>query len=82
MEEENEIIRDIDIEIIRRLEQERWRFYEPSVKAEDYIKAVALPHEDGQTNFMTLFSAANGVGKTQVSANILANIFWQTIFKV
>lgn len=66
----------IDAELVRRLEQERWRFFEPSLKAEEFIKAIALPHEDGQTNFMTLFSAANGVGKTQVAANVVANIIW------
>ena len=71
-----EELREMDLEIVRRLEQEKWRYYEPSVKAEEYIKAIALPHENGETNFMTLFSAANGVGKTQVSANVVANICW------
>lgn len=69
-------IQDIDAELVRRLEQERWRFFEPSVKAEEFIKAIAVPHENGDTNFMTLFSAANGVGKTQVAANVVANIIW------
>lgn len=67
---------DIEAEIVRRLEQERWRFYEPSVKAEEYINKVAMKHPDGQQNFMTLFSAANGIGKSATSANIVANILW------
>lgn len=71
-----EDLRELDIEILRRLEQERWRYYEPSVKTEEYIRAIATPHEDGQVNFMTLFSAANGVGKTQASANVVTNICW------
>lgn len=71
-----EDLNEMDAELVRRLEQERWRFFEPSVKAEEFIKAIALPHDDGQTNFMTLFSAANGVGKTQVAANVVANILW------
>lgn len=71
-----EEVGDIDAELLRRLEQERWRFFEPSTKAEEFIKAIAVPHDDGQVNFMTLFSAANGVGKTQVAANVVANILW------
>ncbi len=69
-------ILDIDAEIVRRLEQERWRFYEPNVKAEEYINKIASVHPDGQRNFMTLFSAANGIGKSATSANVVANIIW------
>lgn len=67
---------EIDAELVRRLEQERWRFYEPSVKGEEYINAISKVHEDGQQNFMTLYSAANGIGKTATSAVIVANILF------
>ena len=66
----------IDAEIVRRLEQEPWRFYEPNVKGEEYINKIAKIHPDGQQNFMTLFSAANGIGKTATSAVIVANILF------
>lgn len=67
---------EMDAELVRRLEQERWRFYEPNVKAEEYINKIASVHPDGQRNFMTLFSAANGIGKSATSANVVANIIW------
>lgn len=69
-------IKDIDMEIVRRLEQEKFRFYEPSVKAEHFVNEVCKRHPDGEYNFMTLFSAANGIGKTATSANLVANILW------
>jgi len=53
-----------------RIENEKFKFYEPNGKAEQFIRAV------GQDNFIVLFSAANGVGKTAAGANIVAHILW------
>lgn len=63
--------RAIEAELVRRLEQERWRFYEPSVKSEQFINAVA-----DKDNFVTLFSAANGIGKSVTGAALMANILF------
>lgn len=73
-EEEAKIEMDsLDRELVRRMEQEKYLFYEPSGKGEEFIDAVA-----GLDNFITLFSAANGVGKTATAINILAHTFWNT----
>lgn len=58
-------------EIERRKEKERFRFFVPNGKQEEVIRAVG----DGG-NFIVLFSAANGVGKTALVMNILAHIIW------
>jgi len=57
----------------RRLTEERYRYYEPSGKGEEFIDAVA-----SGDNFIVLYSAANGVGKTATCSNILAHFFWNT----
>jgi phage terminase large subunit-like protein len=77
-------LRAIKEEKVRRMDREAYRFYEPNGKCEEFIKAVG----DGN-NFITLFSAANGVGKTQAGANVVANFlfpgqndwFGQKLFK-
>lgn len=52
-----------------RVLNEKHRFYEPSGVAEDFINAL------GSNDYFILFlSAANGVGKTAVAANIIANL--------
>jgi len=52
-----------------RMENEKYRYYEPSGVAEDFINAF------GSNDYFILFlSAANGVGKTALAANIIANI--------
>lgn len=54
-----------------RMENEKYRYYEPSGVAEDFINAV------GSDDYFILFlSAANGVGKTALASNIIANICW------
>ena len=63
-------IREMTEEEVFRLENEKFRFFIPNGKGEEYIKCV------GEGNFITLFSAANGVGKTATSANIIAHIIW------
>jgi phage terminase large subunit-like protein len=52
-----------------RMENEKYRYYEPSGVAEDFINAF------GSNDYFILFlSAANGVGKTALATNIIANI--------
>jgi phage terminase large subunit-like protein len=65
--------RELMIEEARRLTEERYRYYEPSGKGEEFIDAFA----SGE-NFIVLYSAANGVGKTATCSNILAHLFWNT----
>lgn len=72
------ILRAAQEEQARRLTQEAFRYYEPSVKGEEFINAVAGMHSSGARNFITLYSAANGIGKTVTGANIVANLMWQS----
>lgn len=65
--------RALQIEFLRRLERERYRYYEPTGVGEDFINAVACGE-----NFIVLYSAANGVGKTATGSNLLAHLFWNT----
>mgnify|MGYP000854686467 CR=1 FL=1 len=65
--------RALQLELLRRLERERYRYYEPTGVGEEFIDAVACGD-----NFIVLYSAANGVGKTATGANILAHLFWNT----
>lgn len=51
----------------RRL-YEKNRYYVPNGKAKEFIDLI------GKGNFITLFSAANGVGKTACGCNIVSNI--------
>ena len=52
---------------------EPYKLYTPNGKCEEFIKLVG----EDQT-FICLFSAANGVGKTAVGCNILANLMFET----
>jgi len=65
--------RELQEELARRLTQEKYRYYEPSGKGEEFINEFA-----SGDNFIVLYSAANGVGKTATCANILAHLFWNT----
>lgn len=67
------VFREAQEEVARRLKYEKYRYYEPSGKGEEFINAFA----SGE-NFIVLYSAANGVGKTATCANILAHLFWNT----
>ena len=62
-------LRQVSEEDVYRLQNEQMFFYEPNGKCEEFIKKVG----EG-SNFVILFSAANGVGKTCAGANIVANI--------
>lgn len=59
------------IKLRRRLTQQ-YLYYVPNGKAEKFIAMVGTHHF-----FVNLFIAANGVGKTAVLCNILANIFFK-----
>ncbi len=65
------VLRELREEEAERLTGRKFEFYEPNGKCEEYIRAVG----SGE-NFVTFFSAANGVGKTAASANILAHIIF------
>lgn len=65
--------RSLQMELLRRLEREKYRYYEPTGVGEEFINAVACGE-----NFIVLYSAANGVGKTATGSNILAHLFWNT----
>ncbi len=63
---------DIKQEKVHRLANEPHRAYVPIGKGEEFINTI------GTGKYITtLLSAANGVGKTYLSANLLANLFWQ-----
>ncbi|MDD5726278.1 MAG: hypothetical protein PHC53_02600 [Patescibacteria group bacterium] len=64
-------LRKLKEEKARRLRDEKYRFFEPTGKGEEFVNAVG----SGE-NFISLFSAANGVGKTTLSVNMLAHLFW------
>lgn len=51
------------------IEANRGKTYVPNGKAEDFIKMVG-----GGEKFVSMFIAANGVGKSAAGANIIANI--------
>lgn len=66
-----ERLRILREEQARRLKQEQYRYYEPSGKGEEFINLVG-----NDENFITLFSAANGIGKTAAGCNVLAHILF------
>jgi hypothetical protein len=65
------VLRQAKEEEAHRLLFERYRFYEPNGKCEEFIREVG-----NDQRLVTLFSAANGVGKTAASVNIVANIIF------
>lgn len=65
-------LRTFQLEKLRRLQNERYRFYTPNGKAETFIRIVG---ED--KHFINLFIAANGVGKTACECNLMANICFE-----
>lgn len=70
---QNLTLRKLREEQARRLTKERYRYYEPTGKGEEFIDAFACGEY-----FIVLYSAANGVGKTATGSNILAHLFWNT----
>lgn len=70
---DKERITELQSLLAYRRMHEKYRYYVPNGRAEEFIRLV------GQNqNFISLFSAANGVGKTAVGVNILANIFYES----
>lgn len=71
--EEEEVLdeHEIMVETARRLDEEKYRYFEPSGKSEEFIDMVGSGEK-----FITLYSAGNGVGKTATCVNILAHLFW------
>lgn len=72
-EQAADLLRRAKEEEARRLTQEAYRYYEPTGKSEDFIDLVG-----SGDNFIVLYSAANGVGKTATCANIVAHLCWQS----
>jgi phage terminase large subunit-like protein len=68
--EQLKFLRKVKQNKVKRFQRWKYRFFTPNGKGEEYIKKV------GEGNFITLFSAANGVGKTATSANIVAHLLW------
>jgi phage terminase large subunit-like protein len=64
-------LRIVKEEKVFRFQGEKFRFYEPNGKCEEFIRKIG----EGD-NFVVLFSAANGVGKTAAGANIIAHLVW------
>ena len=64
-------IRKLEIEQLRRLKEEAYRYYEPTGKIEEFLGKAY-----GGKYFVTLLSAANGIGKTFSMANSLAHLIW------
>lgn len=56
-----------------RMAHEKYRYYEPNGQAEDFINAFG-----SDDYFICINFAANGVGKTAMASNILANLMFPT----
>jgi phage terminase large subunit-like protein len=70
------LLRKVKQNKVKRFRERKFNFYIPNGKCEEFIKRVGEKNKNEDYNFITLFSAANGVGKTCVSANIVAHILW------
>lgn len=62
---------DIKREKLRRLQALKHKYYIPTGVSEEFINSVFSDYY-----FISLYSAANGVGKTCLGANMLANLIW------
>lgn len=69
--EEAPNLRKLKEEKARRLRDEKYRFFEPTGKGEEFANAVG-----SGDYFISLLSAANGIGKTTLAVNMLAHLFW------
>lgn len=72
-EEPLKVLRELKEEEAYRLEYEKYHFYEPNGKCEQFIKKIG----EGK-HFVVLFSAANGVGKTCAGANVVAHLCFES----
>ena len=55
---------------IEELKKRKYWFFTPNGQQEKFIKVI------GNNTYVSVFSAANGVGKSYLGVNILANIIW------
>lgn len=70
------MLRSEALEIIRKEmawkeANEKFEFFTPNSKSEDFIRLVGSSNE-----YPLVFSAANGVSKTATSVNLMANLIW------
>lgn len=63
--------KDIKKEKLRRFTMNPHKYYIPTGVSEEFLNATFSGNY-----FISLYSAANGVGKTCLGANILANLIW------
>lgn len=63
------LLRRLNEERAHRITKEKYKYYDPNGKCEEFIQAVG-----SGDYFVVLFSAANGVGKTAAGANVVANL--------
>lgn len=71
LEKLSEYSKVLEAELEWRKENERCSFYEPNGKLEGFLKHI------GHSNrILGIVSAANGIGKTSMVANLLANLIW------
>jgi len=63
--------REAAIEYLRRHEEEKYRYFVPNGKQEEVINEIGCGD-----NFIVVFSAANGLGKTAVESIVLSNIIY------
>ncbi len=66
-----ERLRKIEELELHRMRNEKYRYYEPNGVGEDFINAFS-----SGDYFILFLSAANGVGKTALASNILANLMF------
>lgn len=70
-QEAAERLRAAKEEKFKRMQYEKYRYYEPNGTIEDFINALG-----SGDYFIVFLSAANGVGKTAAAANVLANLMF------
>jgi len=68
-----EQIRQALLELAHRRTENKYQYYIPNGRGGEFLAAVG-----GGAYLITLYSAANGVGKTTAGVNALANIIWPT----
>lgn len=61
----------LEKELLWRQENQRFEFYEPNGVCEQAIR-----HIGSSSDLVTILSAANGIGKTTLIVNFMANLFW------
>lgn len=70
---EAQIIREAKLEKARRIQENRYKYFVPNGRGEGFLRSLG-----SQRYFITLYSAANGVGKTTTMCAALAEMMWPT----